>query len=84
MEELNKEEIERINNVLSTYKDGFESGAIINGILLNTGEPNKNDDIFEMPRIGWSKFGSGNYTETVTYYGECKIWRKPDDKQSGW
>lgn len=58
MEELNKEEIERINNVLSTYKDGFESGTLIKTTLLNVGKPNKNEDVFISPKT----------EEVVTYW----------------
>lgn len=49
MEELSKEDLERINTVLATYKGGFESGTIINCVLLNVDKPNKNEDVFEMP-----------------------------------
>lgn len=128
MEEMSKEDLEQIKDVFSQYKDGFESGTIIRGVLLTIGEPNKNDDVFIMPTqqevqvfydnglkstkciqappmkigepiidsrrvviektlsnkysgIGFDKFGSGNYTESVTL-NSGKVWRKPDDKQS--
>lgn len=121
MEEISKEELERITDVFSKYKDGFESGTIIvKSVLLTVGEPNKNEDIFEMPKpaeihvfqddesrctksfpgpslkcgeavldsrrvvIGnlynfTFPSGEDNYKESVTYYGESKVWRKSSD-----